>query len=214
MQATNGNLEKDGYVVVGPVISASECDSYSAYLNEHDGNNKRALLDEPWCRALSEDLICRLISVMPEIEGYSPVQCTLFQKNKNNNWLVAMHQDKSLSFNSENDQEFYINTRVKDGLRVFQPSVDILKKVIAIRLSLDASHKNNGPLRILAGTHAKGILDSNAMDTEKARVVETVPEIDRGGLLCIRPLLLHASSKSITADQRRVFILPIVHSID
>ena len=179
MQATNGNIEKDGYFVTGPVISDAECDYYSVLVDKLDGNS-RALLNETWCRVLSENLLCKLASIIPEVRCYCSVQCTLFRKNINNNWLVALHQDKSLPYDSQYDQDYYKKTRVKDGLRLFQPPEDILKKVLAIRLSLDANHENNGPLRILAGTHNMEILDPDAIDVERANAHEIAPIIDRG----------------------------------
>jgi len=94
--------------------------------------------------------------------------------------------------------------RKKQGAPFYQPCVSILERVIAIRLHLDASHNKNGPLRFLAATHRNGILDQAQIAKAKQDAEESVPEIDRGGVLALKPLVLHASSKSISTDPRRI----------
>jgi ectoine hydroxylase-related dioxygenase (phytanoyl-CoA dioxygenase family) len=71
-------------------------------------------------------------------------------------------------------------------------------------VSLDASTAENGPLRVLPDTHQHGVLD----DDEIARYVRQTAPIDCltavGGVVAMRPLTVHASSKSISRAQRRV----------
>ena len=82
----------------------------------------------------------------------------------------------------------------------------VLSRILAIRLHLDASEPDNGPLRVIPGSHEHGKLSAEqvAAIPKAGSAVCTVP---RGGALLMRPLLLHASSACITLKPRRVIHL-------
>jgi ectoine hydroxylase-related dioxygenase (phytanoyl-CoA dioxygenase family) len=75
---------------------------------------------------------------------------------------------------------------------------------LAVRIHLDDSTLKNGPLRILPGTHKAGVLT----DDEIHKLSENVKGVDcpvsGGGVILMRPLAVHASSKSTGEDPRRV----------
>jgi ectoine hydroxylase-related dioxygenase (phytanoyl-CoA dioxygenase family) len=94
----------------------------------------------------------------------------------------------------------------KDGVAHVQPPVEILRTMLAVRLHLDTSGPDNGPLRVLAGTHGSGRLGATEITAaSKARAVTCV--VPQGGALVLRPLLLHASSACQEARPRRVIHL-------
>jgi len=76
--------------------------------------------------------------------------------------------------------------------------------LIALRLSLDDSTPANGPLRVLPDTHREGVLsDARIADLASGtRAVECVAAA--GGVVAMRPLIVHASSKSVGGQPRRV----------
>jgi ectoine hydroxylase-related dioxygenase (phytanoyl-CoA dioxygenase family) len=79
-----------------------------------------------------------------------------------------------------------------------------LEQVVALRVSLDDSTVTNGPLRILPDTHRGGVYT----DAQIERLVQTTAAVDcaasSGGVVGMRPLTVHASSKSTDARPRRV----------
>jgi hypothetical protein len=79
--------------------------------------------------------------------------------------------------------------------------------ILAIRLHLDESGLDNGPLRVIAGSHREGRLPAEQIGSwEKENSVTcTVP---RGGALVMRPVLLHASSACAIPKSRRVSRTP------
>jgi hypothetical protein len=74
----------------------------------------------------------------------------------------------------------------------------------AIRLHLDPCGADNGPVRVLDGTHRLGRLTPDAIDDLRARLPESVCLATEGALLAFRPLLLHASSPATRPAHRRV----------
>lgn len=89
-----------------------------------------------------------------------------------------------------------------------------LTRVIALRVHPDASTLENGPLRVIPDV----ALDRVLTDEQVAEVVNTHSAIDvpcpRGGVIAMRPLLLHASSKAASDAPRRVLHIEYADSLD
>ena len=67
-----------------------------------------------------------------------------------------------------------------------------------------ARYRHDGPLRVLPGTHTQGRLSPTSMATLRQQGTETVCTAPAGAALLMRPLLVHASSKSTGTSRRRV----------
>ena len=133
-----------------------------------------------------------------------PFRATLFDKSPVSNWLVIWHQDTALPFRERRDKSGWGPWSVKDGVNYAHAPARALERTIALRVHLDDSAVDNGPLRVLPGTHKLGVLT----DDEIQMKAEQTPAIDclvwRGGVLAMRPLIVHASSKSSSELPRRV----------
>ena len=75
--------------------------------------------------------------------------------------------------------------------------------MVTIRIHLDACDADNGPLRVIAGTHGS-LLDANAVEATTASGEPIECCVGAGGAVVMRPLLLHASSPARSARHRRV----------
>lgn len=93
---------------------------------------------------------------------------------------------------------------MKAGIAYAHAPATALDRIVALRIHLDDSTAANGPLRVLPGTHRLGLL-SDADARQIAREREQVScVVGRGGVVAMRPLLLHTSSKATDAARRRV----------
>jgi ectoine hydroxylase-related dioxygenase (phytanoyl-CoA dioxygenase family) len=79
--------------------------------------------------------------------------------------------------------------------------------MLTMRLHLDDCGAENGPLRALPGTHRQGWLEAEAIERFKREVAERVCVVGKGGVVLMRPLLLHASSRATKPGHRRVLHL-------
>jgi ectoine hydroxylase-related dioxygenase (phytanoyl-CoA dioxygenase family) len=79
-----------------------------------------------------------------------------------------------------------------------------LEQVLALRLHLDDSIAENGPLRVLPGTHSLGVLSDEALRDLSTQIEAIDCTVPRGGILAMRPLVVHSSSKSQSNVPRRV----------
>ena len=134
------------------------------------------------------------------------VRGIFFNKTRSSNWKVAWHQDLTISVRERVHVDGFGPWTTKGGILHVQPSIEVMSGILAIRLHLDESGLDNGPLRVIGGSHRKGRFSAEQISNwgkDKA-VVCTVP---KGGALIMRPLLLHASSACTVIRSRRVIHL-------
>ena len=84
-----------------------------------------------------------------------------------------------------------------------QPPAEVLAGMLAVRIHLDDCGIDNGPLRVLPGSHRFGWLDDE-IDDWKQRVDPVTCTVGVRGAVVMNPLLLHASAAATLASHRRV----------
>lgn len=131
------------------------------------------------------------------------VRGILFDKTPDANWKVVWHQDLTIAVRARRNAEGFGPWSVKAGVPHVQPPVDLLERMLTVRLHLDDCTAENGPLRVIPGSHHIGRL--GAADIARLRAqTATVCPVPSGGALLMRPLLLHASSASESPRHRRI----------
>ena len=134
------------------------------------------------------------------------VRGIFFNKTQSANWKVVWHQDLTIAVRERREVQGFGPWTMKEGVLHVQPPPEVMSGMLAIRLHLDESGAENGPLRVIAGSHRKGRLTAEEM--AKARKEDAVTCcVPKGGALLMRPLLLHASSSCAIAMPRRVIHL-------
>ena len=129
------------------------------------------------------------------------MRALLFDKAPNANWSLGWHQDLKIAVARRVDVPGFGAWSVKEGVPHCRPTRQILEACLAVRIHLDCSHRENGPLRVLAGTHRDGIrVAPEPWELDREEVVLA----DAGAIVLMRPLLFHASSKATIPTHRRV----------
>ena len=132
------------------------------------------------------------------------VRGLLFDKTQGGNWRVSWHQDRSISVAQQLDTPGYGPWSLKAGVIHVQPPVEVLQSMLTIRISLDRCDLENGPLRVLPGTHAYGLLSDEEIASMRADIEPFPCTAPAGGAVLMRPLLLHSSQVARTSRHRRV----------
>ncbi|WPQ64077.1 phytanoyl-CoA dioxygenase family protein [Chitinophaga sancti] len=135
-------------------------------------------------------------------KGYHIVKSIYFDKPGGSNWFVSYHQDLTISVKEKVAVEGYGPWTVKQEQFAVQPPLSILENNFTIRIHLDDTDEHNGALRVVPGSHLKGIYRPETIDWEKE--MEETCVVQKGGLMIMRPLLLHASSRTTNQHPRRV----------
>lgn len=128
-----------------------------------------------------------------------------FDKPITSNWFVAYHQDLSISVNQKAEVDGYTNWTFKKGQHGVQPPLEILEDTITIRIHLDKTDAKNGALKVISQSHKKGIIRVDGKEWDLKN--EHVCEVEKGGVMLMKPLTLHASNRTTNGKQRRVIHL-------
>lgn len=200
-------IAEHGFVVVPPVLTPAECNALADCVagGASASGGTRRLLQQAWCRALAGELRQHpLLAPALAAPGLVAVQCTYFEKSAARNWLVPLHQDLSIPVAHRIDHPGLGPWSEKEGALFVQAPPALLQQLIAVRVHIDVCTAQDGPLRVVAGSHRLGKLDTLAAAATRQTQTEQVCTVAQGGALLMRPLLLHASSKSTGNSLRRV----------
>jgi hypothetical protein len=197
-------LEQHGFAMVPGVLDAETCAELIAKLGPVAGAGRRGLLPKPSVRALARSRrIMELLRPHSAVEPY-PVRAIYFDKSPDANWLVSWHQDLTLAVRERAEVEGFGPWSVKEGVPHVQPPVELLERMLTVRLHLDDADESNGALRVLPGSHRLGRLAAAQVQELRATETEVVCAVKTGEALLMRPLLLHASGRSTSPRHRRV----------
>ena len=213
-----GQFERDGFQIVKSFIDQDECARLAAELTPlFQAQLKTAKGKIGGVRNLlyTNVLVSRLahsqkiISFLEKAAGLQPipVRAIFFDKNPESNWLVPWHQDLAIAVAGRIETTGFAGWSIKDGVPHVHPPREILEGMLALRLHLDDCRADNGALKVIPGSHRHGKLGAAEISEYAQSNEPVVCELARGGVLLIRPLLLHASLPAKQPSHRRVLHL-------
>jgi len=207
-----------GFWIEDTVLSDRECDDLieaaPPSLQGRSRAGARHLMSIPAIGAVAKDKRLLRIARQALGDGAVPFRATLFDKSARANWLVVWHQDTALPLALRNDSAEWGPWSLKAGILYAHAPAWALSRVLALRISLDASTDDNGPLRVIPGSHLAGVMSDDEI-LDLARTQETVEAlVPRGGVLAMRPLLVHSSSKARGDEPRRVLHIEYADALD
>jgi hypothetical protein len=141
-----------------------------------------------------------------------PVRSILFDKSPNTDWGVPWHQDLTIAVQAKHEMPRFSAWTLKDGVQHAQPPVEIMERMVTLRIHLDDTDATNGALRVIPESHRHHRYSSEAIAQETSRHPEIICEAKAGDILVMTPLLLHSSQKGRAAGHRR--ILHVEYSSD
>jgi hypothetical protein len=216
-------LERDGYAILEGIATldhvAGLIDATRAYASgAHDGR-----LDRRGEVYGGRDLLWRnpeigRLARSPELTsiagavlgpGAFAVRGLFFDKTPTVNWNLPWHQDLTIAVRERRDVPGFGPWTLKGGIPHTHAPADLLSRMLTIRLHLDDCGPTSGPMRVLPGSHASGKLDPGAIATRTARSDPQAVDclVPAGGVVVMRPLLLHASASGTGPGHRRVIHL-------
>lgn len=205
---------ENGFTVISDIYSAIEVASIIEAIEQVDDSKptfrktndlfaiRQFLKEVP--EVISLIFTNRLKKVIAEFfsNDYFVVKSIYFDKPGESNWFVSYHQDLTISVDKKVQVEGFGPWSVKQNQYAVQPPLNILENNFTIRIHLDVTDENNGALRVVSASHLKGIYRPETIDWDKESEVNC--NVPKGGIMIMRPLLLHASSRTINNKKRRV----------
>ncbi len=207
-------IATDGFTTVANVFSAEEVETLLSAIDKADQTNanfrkaeglfaiRQFFKEIPEAVAAVFNLKFR--ELIEELLGDSffVVKSIYFDKQEGSNWFVAWHQDLMISVDQKHEFLGFGPWTNKQGQYAVQPPVDILEGNFTLRIHLDDTDHNNGALRVITGAHQNGIYRPETIDWTTAS--ETICNVSAGGVMIMKPLLMHSSGRSVSDRKRRV----------
>lgn len=181
----------------------SVLDSLEGASVPHSRAGIRQALQIPAIRALANNKVPLTLAAESLGADAIPFRATLFDKSAASNWLVVWHQDTALPLRKRVETPGWGPWSIKESIICAHAPSTALERIVAVRIHLDGSNENNGSLRVLPGTHRSGVLSDNAIEELTTRIRPIECHVTAGGVLLMRPLLVHASSKAKSENARR-----------
>ncbi|WP_291910987.1 phytanoyl-CoA dioxygenase family protein [Chitinophaga sp. CB10] len=146
----------------------------------------------------------RFKSLLQQAIGHNcfVVKSIYFDKPAASNWYVSYHQDLTISVNQKAALPGFGPWTVKTNQFAVQPPLPYLENITTLRIHLDDTTAANGALKVIPGSHAKGIYRPETINRDTETEVHC--EVPAGGAMLMKPLLLHSSGRTTNQRQRRV----------
>jgi len=210
-------LAQDGFTVIENIFSEKEVEQILECINNIDTSRptfrktndlfaiRQFLKEIPSIKALVfNDSFKQLLRIIAD-ENYFLIKSIYFDKPEQSNWFVPYHQDLTISVDQKKPIEGYGPWTAKHDQFAVQPPLDILQNIYTFRIHLDDTDEQNGALKVIPGSQAKGIYRPEQIDWENEK--EVFCRLGKGSVMLMRPLLLHASNKTTNQHKRRVIHL-------
>ncbi len=143
------------------------------------------------------------------ISGHLPFAHFFFDKTESANWNLPWHQDVTVAVKARREVAAFGPWTLKAGIPHAHAPAELLGRMVTIRIHLDACGPENGPMRVLPGSHEDGRLSPAGVNAWVARVAEQGVSclVPAGGAVVMRPLILHSSIVATAPGHRRVIHL-------
>lgn len=214
LQHHKNTIVDKGFSVISSVFSTEEIEKISEVIQSIDSSKETFRKSEDlfairqFLKEIPEvkDLIFNdnLKTIIKEIfgENYFVVKSIYFDKPEKSNWYVAYHQDLTISVDKKVELENFGPWTTKQNQFAVQPPLEILENIFTIRIHLDDTDENNGALKVVPKSHSKGIYRPETIDWNVE--TENICSVEKGGIMIMKPLLLHGSNRTTNGKKRRV----------
>ncbi|MCT4582397.1 MAG: phytanoyl-CoA dioxygenase family protein [Flavobacteriales bacterium] len=206
----NDQLAHKGYYILDNIYTVNEINTIIQLIDRSSlGSNfgeREFLIKYPEItkKVFNSNLIQLIKKIAPKCN--SVIKSIYFDKPPNANWVVNWHQDLTINLMNKANIAGYKNWRENKERVIVQPDQEFLESIFTIRIHLDNCTHENGALSVIDGSHKKGIININNWLQDK-KGPKVICEVPQGGILIMKPLLLHASKRTKNLENRRVIHL-------
>src|SRR5262249_9045774 len=134
--------------------------------------------------------------------GFGLVRVLFFDKPPAQSWALPWHKDLTVAVRENRlPSTGFRNPTRKAGVPHVEAPLEVLRAMLTARIHLDDVTEENGPLRVIPGSHRSGkVLELGAAAPRSILA-------RRGDVLLMRPLLAHCSNRSHAGTPRHRRIL-------
>jgi hypothetical protein len=220
-------VERDGFSLLTGVFTAEQVDAILKGLGAalaHAGGGSAILghaggvyaarnvlslwpaAAEVWCQPPLPGALADILG-----PGFGLVRVLFFDKPPEQSWALPWHKDLTVAVRDNRlPGRHFRNPTRKAGVPHAEAPLEVLRAMLTARVHLDDVTDENGPLRVIPGSHRSG------KALELGDVAPRNVLARRGDVLLMRPLLAHCSNRSHTGTprHRRILHLEFAGSAD
>lgn len=215
------SLERDGYELVHKLLSPEECRVLIASLETVLASAHPAIRGGEGTVYAARNLLslwapARTLWRIPAVLSYltthlSPsfglVRVLYFDKPPGQSWALPWHQDLTIAVRTHRPSSLFTRPTTKAGIPHVEAPVGVLQRMLTLRLHLDEVTDENGPLKVVPGSHLNG----KSLDLiDDVRILHA----PAGSGLFMRPLLAHCSNRSAETTTRHRRIVHLEFAAD
>jgi len=163
-------VEQDGFAVVPACLDQATLEHLSRHFDD-TRHPQRNLLSVPSVHGLAVSKPVREIIETVLGPRCFAVRGIFFNKTRGANWKVVWHQDLTIALRERREVDGFGPWTTKAGIMHVQPPAEVMAGILAIRLHLDDSGLDNGPLRVVPGSHRQGRLSAEQMQVGRRRIL-------------------------------------------
>jgi len=201
-------LDEDGFVLLRKVFDPGEVAAWIAQLDgvfQQSGDAAAALLRRAGSVYAARNVLewfpasqslwrtPALLELLGAVLGneFGLVRALYFDKPPDQTWALPWHKDLTIAVREHVSQgvAFTHPTR-KAGVPHVEAPIELLERMLTLRIHFDPVTEENGPLRVLPGSHRHGKAIDPGVEAETTILANS------GDVLAMRPLLAHASGAS------------------
>lgn len=135
-------------------------------------------------------------------ENFGLVRALFFDKPPDRTWALAWHKDTAIAVKDNSiASDFFSRPTIKAGVPHLIACDEVLKQMLTLRIHLDEVTNENGPLRVIPGSHVSSTSEGDGLNA--AVDIHAMA----GDVLVMRPLISHSSGSSLEGTRRHRRIL-------
>lgn len=207
-------FSENGFYVLNEIYSKNEVNSITKFIDSLDTTNpifrktdglfaiRQFVKEFPEIKQFIFNE--KLLNIIETIGGkdYFITKSIFFDKPETSNWFVSYHQDLTISVDKKENIAGFGPWTTKHNQFAVQPPTKILENIFTIRIHIDDTDENNGALKVIDKSHLKEIYRPETINWETEK--ESNCSVKSGGIMLMKPLLLHSSSRTKNNKRRRV----------
>lgn len=214
LESHKNKIRNEGFTIINSIYSEDEINKMNNLIQNIDSSretfrkSKDLFAIRQFLKEIPEihELVFnnKLKNIISETLGkdYFVVKSIYFDKPETSNWYVAYHQDLTISVDKKIGLENFGPWTTKQNQFSVQPPLRILENICTIRIHLDDTDENNGALKVIPKSHLKNIYRPETIDWNSE--IEYMCKVEKGGIMMMKPLLLHGSNRTTNGKRRRV----------
>ncbi|MBB3358880.1 hypothetical protein FHT60_002704 [Novosphingobium sp. BK486] len=134
----------------------------------------------------------------------TPVRAILFDKSASTNWSLGWHQDRTICVREKIEVAGFGPWSVKAGLHHVAPPMELLSRMVTLRVHFDDVPASNAPLLIAPGSHRCGRVPESSVAQVVAACGIVACLARAGDVWAYSTPILHASDAASQPAHRRV----------